>query len=332
MASYDALDNRVRELSNARYQQYQQDLARWKGLADRAAKTQKEQAKRRRDLMAAIGADLKKLDAALEKQNRALEQDLKAFLEEFRPKAIDRPSGPSTFKDAAIRSAVLAESGHMVLPVFASTIFTADQAYFNKLSGIKEWDGGAGGINSGWVFPDDPTKLFAKDVAHDPAAWCGFNWMHHVPQERAVHFAFIPATTATYEMTAVIAFHGFYILRVDDDILTCKDAIVNLDVQMNVHQYADSGWKDFPLLYIDKQNADEITSYDRTHFLDYTTGLRAGDPVVVTAKITVEALADGGGAYSELNFQDGTANYILPLFLSVLQVNPASPTSTMARS
>ena len=48
MASYDALDNRVRELNNDRYKEYQQDVLRRKALADRAAKIQKERVKRRR--------------------------------------------------------------------------------------------------------------------------------------------------------------------------------------------------------------------------------------------------------------------------------------------
>ena len=71
---------------------------------------------------------------------------------------------------------------------------------------------------------------------------------------------------------------------------------------------------------MEKQNTEEVTSYDRTQFMDYTTGLRGGDPVVVTVKGVVEASAHGGGAYAELNFMDGTANYIWPLFLSVQQV------------
>lgn len=319
MASYDTLDSRVRELNDASYKEYQQDVLRRKGLADRASKLQRERVKRRRDFMAAIGTDLKKLDAAVEKENGALEEELKAYLEEFRPKTADRhPLSAATSKDAAVRSAVLAESGHMVLPVFASSIFTADESLFTKLSGTKAW--ADDGINSGWVFPDDPSKIRIMSIGHNPGAWCGFWENAHNPSVFAVHFAFVPASTATYEMTAVIAFHGFYILRSDDGVITCKDATVKLNAQMNVHQYADTGWQDFPLLNIQKQNADEITSYDRTHFLDYTTGLRMGDPVVVTVKGTVEALGHGGGAYAELNFFDGTANYIQPLFLSVQQV------------
>jgi len=140
------------------------------------------------------------------------------------------------------------------------------------------------------------------------------------PPEFSAHFTFVPATTANYEMTAVITFHGFYVLRCDDSWWNCRDAEVRLTVQMNVHQYTDSGWHDFPaLLDVEKDNTDEVTSFDRTFFLDYTTGLRVGDPVVVTVKGVVLATSHGV-AYAELNFKDGTANYIQPLFLSVQQV------------
>ena len=36
-----------------------------------------------------------------------------------------------------------------------------------------------------------------------------------------------------------------------------------------------------PLLNVEKQNAQEVDSFDRTLFLAYTAALRAGDPVVV---------------------------------------------------
>jgi hypothetical protein len=42
--------------------------------------------------------------------------------------------------------------------------------------------------------------------------------------------------------------------------------------------------------------------------------------VIVTAKGVVQATPHGGGAYAELNFADGPANYIYPLFVSVQRV------------
>ena len=48
--------------------------------------------------------------------------------------------------------------------------------------------------------------------------------------------------------------------------------------------------------------------------------LKAGDPVIVTVRGVIDADARGGGAFAELNFEAGTANFIEPLLLSVQQV------------
>jgi hypothetical protein len=157
------------------------------------------------------------------------------------------------------------------------------------------------------------------DARHYPNALCWDN-RQDLPPEFAIHFTFVPAATSTYEMTAVLGLHGFYILRCDDSWWNCRDSGVRLKVQMNVNQYTDTGWRDFPLLDVEKDNAEEVISYDRTHFLDYTAGLRMGDPVVVTVRGVVEAYAHGAGAYAELNFSAGTANYIQSVFLSVQEV------------
>jgi hypothetical protein len=317
MASYDALNKRVQELHDARFKEFEQELLRLKALAERAAKGRKEREKLRRKFMESIGTDLKKLDAAVEEENRAQEAALQAFLKEFRRKSADRPPlGAADAKDAAIRSGVLAETGHMVLPVFASSIIAPDKGAFADIDGVF-----TGGVDdSGWVFPDNPSKIRVVDIGHYPNALCSeVNPLP--PAEFSVYFSFTPATTATFKMTAVLAFHGFYVLRCDDSWWNCRDSGARLTVRMNVNQYTETGWHDFPsLLDVEKDNAEEVTSYDRSHFFDYTTGLRGGDPVVVTVAGTVDAYAHGGGAYAELNFAAGTANYIQPELLAVQQV------------
>jgi hypothetical protein len=315
MSAYHELDKHVRELVRDRFKDFEQEVLQGKALAERNVEYQKKREKHRREILASIGADLKKLDAAMENENRMQEAELKRFLEEFRPKMVNRrPMGASDAADAAIQSAVLAESGHKVLPVFASSIFSADRKAFD---GDLEWTNGA--IDSGWVFPDDPSKIRIKDNYHD-LSLCWPN-RYSPPPEFAVHFTFVPATTATYEVVAVLAFHGFYLLIADDGYFSCRFAQVKLTAQMNVHQYVNGGWKSFPpLLDVKKEHAQEITNFDRTFFLDDTAALRAGDPVVVTVKGVVEAFSHGGYTHAELNFEAGTANYIEPLFLSVQQV------------
>lgn len=317
MPNADDFEKIVRARHDAHFKEFEGEVVRQKGLTDRSAKFEKDRESRRREFLKTIGINLETLDREFEKDQRIQEEELKKFVGEFTPKVISRRNMQAAdAKDAAIRSDLLASSTHLVLPPYASTIFAAEKATLKELAG----ENGSGAINSGWVFPDEPGKIRIKDASHNPVV-CFQAVAGGPPPEFNVHFAFVPATTATYEMTAVLAFHGFYILRSDDSWYNCRYAQVKLKVQMNVHQYVDIGWKTFPLLIDRKEaNAEEVTTYDRTNFFDYTTVLKAGDPVVVTFKGIVDAFARGGGAYAELNFEAGTGNYIEPLLLSVQRV------------
>jgi len=307
-------DKQIRAIHDADFKEFETELVRQRALSDRAAKFEKGRESRRREFLKRIGVNITNFDRENDKDQRAQEKELKVFIGEFTPKIIGRRSlQAADAKDAALRSDALASTAHLVLPPYASTIFAADRALIKEVGG----EAGNGAINSGWVFPDEPGKIRIKDTSHNPVV-CFQALGGSAPPEFNVHFAFIPATTANYEMTAVLAFHGFYVLRSDDSWYNCRFAQVKLKARMNVHQYVDFGWKDFPLLIDRKEdNAEEVTTYDRTGFFDYTAVLKAGDPVVVTFKGIVDASARGGGAYAELNFEAGTANYIEPLLLSV---------------
>jgi hypothetical protein len=165
MASYDVLAARVRQLTESRFKEFEQQLLRGKAEAERNAAFQKKRIKRRREFLSSIGTDLKKFDAALVQESRELEGELKAFLEEYRPKSVSRPSAAAdAARDAAIRSAVLGETGHMVLPAFASSIFTPDRVKGEVAIG-PDWNPGA--IDSGWVFQDPPQIIPIKDSYQD---------------------------------------------------------------------------------------------------------------------------------------------------------------------
>lgn len=307
---------RVRELTAARFQEFERDVVRAADRTPAHAETEKRRDKNRRDFMTSLGIEPRKLDAAVEEDNRRQDAELKTFLADHRAKAIDRPQSPSFAQEMASHAAVLAGSGCQILPVFASSLFAADKASFDDIAGMAPADWTDGAINSGWVWPTDPSRIRIKDNEHD-LSLCWPN--DYVPApEFAAHFAFTPATDGTYDMTAITAFHGFYILVADDSWYNCRFARVKLTVQTRVHQYVNTPWKNFPaLLDIEKQNTNEITLYDHVAFSDHSAVLRAGDPVIFTLKGRVEAFSHGGGTHAELNFASGQANFIEPLFLSV---------------
>ena len=83
---------RVRELTEARFKEYADEVLRSKSWADRDVSKQAAREKRRRDFVASIEIDLKKFDAGLGKDDHAQEAELKSFLAEFRAKSASRRS------------------------------------------------------------------------------------------------------------------------------------------------------------------------------------------------------------------------------------------------
>ena len=83
------------------------------------------------------------------------EAELNALLKGTRPKLVNRAStAAAVAKDAETLRQVLDEAGQMVLPVHASTIFTADKSLLTGVLSNPQWI--TGPINSGWVFPTIP--------------------------------------------------------------------------------------------------------------------------------------------------------------------------------
>ena len=314
MPDFDAL---IRELHNERFAVFEADVVRKAELKKRAHKNESVRSPRRQAFLKSIGID-PKLVAAEEKGDAKHDgKALDAFLKEARAKVASRKSmRAQDARWAGIRTATLNEASHMVLNPYAASIFSTAA----DIAELYDGESGTGAINSGWVFPSDPAHIKIKDGGHI-ATVCFEAYAEGPPPTFTAEFCFVPATTATYDMTAVLAFHGFIVLRSDDGYFSCRHAHARLKVQMNVHQYVDHGWKDFePVIDRYEENVEEVVSYDHTKFFDYQADLRAGDPVVVTVKGTLDAMGVGGYTYAELNFEAGTANYIWPLFLSVGQL------------
>lgn len=299
----DNVERLFRALHEEAVKEYDDTLHQVKAQNARIEKVSKVQEKRRQDLLRSIGANIDQL----EKDQRNDVEALKTYLDEVRPSLISRPSiRAQETKEHALRAATLGEAGHAILRPYAASVMAPEASMIADIEGER---------GNPWVFPTNPGQINIQRTSRGSGTGC---WATaSSPTEYNVYFYFIPQQTARYSLTAVVAFHGFYILRSDDGIFSCKVAKVSLDAQMNAYQYAYLGWQTFPLINRDEDNVDEVTTYDRTHFFDYNAVLKANDPVLVFTKIRLKAVAAGDGSYAELNFDTGTANYIEPLFLSV---------------
>lgn len=301
--SLDSVERRFRDLHESAVKEYDDALHQLKAQNARLEKIAKVREEQRRDFLQSIGANIDQLEKDLSKDT----DELKAFLDEARPSLISRPSVQAReTRENAFRAATAGEAGQLILRPYAASVMAPEASMIANIEGER---------GNPWVFPTNPGQINIQRTSTGSGWGC---WAVATrPTEYNVYFYFVPQETARYSLTAIFAFHGFYILRSDDGIFSCKTAYVTLDTQMNAYQYAYLGWKTFPLIDRHEDNVSEFTTYDRTNFFDYSAILKAGDPVLVIARVRLECLAKGGGSYAELNFDTGTANYIEPLFLSV---------------
>jgi hypothetical protein len=223
MTSYEALDRRVRELNEAHFNEFQQESLRRKTLAQRNAKVQEERDKRRRDFMASIGIDLKKFDSAVQHEKRMREAELKVFLDESRSESAKRDLAASQSQaEASIRSQMMAEAGHMVLPVFASSLFASDRSFLAGIDGLGPPSAGNIDPDSMLVFPNEASKKQqGKAVSSNGSPDGTFRF--------PFSFGFVPFETGTYLMAATLEFHGFYYLNSKSSFWGSQDAAVTLD-------------------------------------------------------------------------------------------------------
>ena len=303
MEMLNDIERQFRALHESSVQEYEMQVARWKDGLEARRKRNEADEKEIRDSLKQSGVDLELLD----RRARRASVDLDGYLKSARAKLVDRAaSGAQDRKQRSLDASMLAETCSNQVPPYAVSMMARDRSYLEHVEGE---------FGNPWVFPTNPGQINLWDRSKGDG-WGCWATASGPPPTATVWFTFVPDQTARWELSPIFVFHGFYIMRADDGIFTCKFAEVDLDVKVNIHQYFWKGEKSFKLIDVDKDDVDLVEFYDRTHWLWDTTHLRAGDRVWVKVDVTLNAVASGGGSYAEINFSDGAANYIEPLLMT----------------
>jgi hypothetical protein len=303
MSTPEQVERQFRKLHEEAVKEYDKALQSLSGRNDRLQEISRAKEAKRQAFLRSIGASVEQL----EEDQRKDEERLETFLSEARPPLLSRPHSPTRDREMhALRAATCGESGHLIVPPYAASVMAPEAHLIAEIEGER---------GNPWVLPVNPALINISTSSQGSGFGCLAEAT--VPTEYTVYFYFVPQQTAQYSLTAVFAFHGFYILQSDDDWLSCKKAGVTLDTQMNAYQYYYEGWETFSLLDLSGDNIDEVEFYDLTKFFAYSAFFKAGDPVYTLAKVRLTAYAKGAGSAAELSFSGGTANYISPLFLAV---------------
>ncbi len=301
------IERQFREFHEATTKEYDDRVQQWKKQVEKQRPLLQADEKEMRDSLKKSNIDIDLLDKRIKRSS----DDLQAHLKTVRPGFINRPSLlAADFKQRSLEAATLPGSRRHLFPPYAASLMARDKSY---LAGID------GEMGNPWIFPSNPGQIKFKDTSSGDGWGC---WAVATPPPPTfnIWYFFVPDQSATWELTAITGFHGFYILRADDGIFTCKSAEVHTEVKLDVFQYYWQSSPVFKLIDIVEDNVDTAQNYDSTQFNWDDFSLKAGDPVWVMVTITIDAFANGGGSYAEMNYSDGTANFIEPLFLAAQTV------------
>jgi len=279
------IEKLIEDLEQERAKEYWERIKRLKDQAEEQKKSREALAQRDLEYLRSTGIDLKKVESDQEEDAR----NLKSYLEQKRPPLISRPK--------QTRRVYIPPIGPGLIPTKAIYIYPPDPGY---------------------VPPSSPSPIRIKAVSTGTGGW-GWPWaVAQVPVPPVdVVFNFTPHQDASYTFTAWFTFDGFYFLKADDSWYTSKSAEVKVTVSLSSFQFVDRPEKSFPVISSGSQNINEFDNFDHVLSFSDTQDFRAGESVVVTARIEVDAFANGDGSYAEVNFEDGDANYIMPLGLVV---------------
>ena len=289
----NSIDQLILDLEQERARKYSEGVQRLKAGEAQRKKTSEAHLKKQLEFMRSAGLKLNQMEQDQKEEARKL----KSHLERARPPLISRPSMSAGDASQTAQSIARLAGLGLAIPPYASYYYPPD--------------------TSGEVLPLDPSRVKIKDESRGDGWGWGLAEAHQAVPPADVVFFFVPDQSAHYSLTVRFAFHGFYVLQADDGWLTSKHAKVGLDFSLDTYQYVDRGSKSFTLIDLESQNIDEVDNYDTVQNFTDTQALRQGEPVVVTASIKVDAESSGSGSYAEINFADGDANYIEPVYLWV---------------
>lgn len=218
------------------------------------------------------------------KETSGLISDAKARISE-RPK--EDPAALVEERAAAVSAAAL----YAVLVPYYVRLYNSDgTTYYSAYSpGSVDLRDDAQGSGNGW-FGSGAASI---DVLAD--------WWYY----------FSPNTDRWYNYTIVAPMHGFYICYADDGFWDSKEAHVKADISATGYQYTWKPTTTTNLFDYDGQNINLANRYDNSPVF-YYSDLLGADTAYVRVTQSLYGYARGDGSHAELNFSDGSANYLSP--------------------
>jgi hypothetical protein len=262
-----------------------------------------EQAEASRQLIMRTGIDEQHL-AGLEAADGLL---LDSFLGEVRPPLIEERTSPGNGLHDHISRALLnpkrAEN---------AALLGAEISVINAKGEQKNaW------LDSGEI----------KDAKNDRtgSGWGCNQIIIPVPVRATWWYSWVPPEDGWYSFLVLAAYRGFLILRAHDSLLSCKYAEVKAWSRARVYQYYWHGTHEQQVIKEGSSVIQQAYRIDRNVSFSFYELLQGGDAITLQLWVTLDAWARGGGSYAEINFADGTQNYISSPFVAIWKEDAPPP-------
>jgi hypothetical protein len=286
-----------KELHNSAVQAYESELKQIQATISSSQKKEEKKDKQSKKIIEELSPGL------LNEEQE--EKELGTFIKKVRPKLANRKTKGYKFaKEFSALSELAAAKTAIIPSIIGGTILAP-----NVKPQTLRFAGPSNTIT--YSLDTTPIKVFSKSTGR------GLGWqaIGYLPTYADFYYQFTPTTTAMWNLNALLAFDGFYIIKADDGYFTSKSASVNLSVSIKVHQYSWQGETNYNLLYERVSNNNIYKFIGVTPDIRTSVLLRATDTATVHIRIALTALARGSGSYAEINFNEGTGNRIIPVFL-----------------
>jgi hypothetical protein len=307
MSRIEQLEDQFRALHRVSYQEYSESIQQAREQYEFQVSQRKGGEEQERSAIDRISHTSAEEQARVDRERQ---QGLKEHVQEIRSRLVERQSRqPQSSK----RLAVLGQPpSHnlMSIPIYATSVMS------DKTENVADIQGEHG---NPWVLPWNPEQIkISQSASGNEYGLCGWARLASSPVIADVWFAFIPFATGLWYFQPWVEFFGFYMLNAIRGFLLCRDSRVTLDVSLNVYQYFWFGENSFSLLNEDSDYGFRYGFVDTFGHLGYSAHLRADPDYYAFLRVRISILADayGSGAWSEINFKDGTANFIKPVALN----------------
>jgi hypothetical protein len=166
----------------------------------------------------------------------------------------------------------------------------------------------------GWILPDNSSQLNLS--AQSSGRGSGLlNEINADQDFGIVTFTFVPDSDGFWSFCPIIRFEGIFKTYANDTRWTSRFAYVYTDITVEVNQYTPTPPKTWSVIYRGGYNTNAREFIELTEFFDMPPQLiKANDPVTVTVYISVMT-ACRGTSYAEIDFSEGTRNFIAPVVM-----------------